>query len=69
MDNIFKELRDIYGSHKAASRAIGVSYTRYNEWRWRPEDMPERAKKHVRLFYASAIFKGSGAASVCDAGH
>jgi len=49
MEKLFERLREFYGSHRAAAKALGVSYTRYNEWRWRTDKMPERAKNHVTL--------------------
>jgi len=57
METIFEKLKIVFGTHKAAAKAIGVSYTRYNEWRWRPDDMPDRAKEYVRLKYRSMIEK------------
>ncbi len=49
MKKLFEQLKQFYGSHKAAARAVDVSYTRYNEWRWHPDKMPERAKNHIKL--------------------
>jgi len=49
MEKTFEILERRYGSHKAASRALYVSYTRYNEWRWNPEKIPDRSKKYLDL--------------------
>lgn len=32
--NYFSILRGFFGSHVAASEYLGVSYSRYNQWRW-----------------------------------
>ena len=49
MKKQFDILKEKFGTHKAAAAAIGVSYTRYNEWRWRPDEMPSAARKLVEL--------------------
>jgi hypothetical protein len=38
--NMFQLLKEHTGSHKAAARFIGMSYTRYNEWRYKPQEIP-----------------------------
>jgi hypothetical protein len=50
--NIFKALRDHTGSHKKAAELIGLSYTRYNEWRWQPDRIPEYGKKLLELTFS-----------------
>jgi len=47
--NIFQLLKEHTGSHKAAARFIGMSYTRYNEWRWRPESIPTPGRRLLEL--------------------
>ena len=49
MKTKFEILKQIYGTHKAAAKELGVSYTRYNQWRWDPEKMPTYSKKLVEL--------------------
>jgi len=49
MKNEIEILRQRHGTHKAVSVFLGVSYTRYNEWRWEPEKMPAYAKKLIEL--------------------
>jgi len=36
-------------THKEAAKLIGLSYTRYNEWRWDPSKIPEYGKKLLEL--------------------
>ena len=36
-------------THKAAAKLIGLSYTRYNEWRWNPSKIPEYGIKLLEL--------------------
>lgn len=47
--NIFELLKQHAGSHKAAAKYIGLSYTRYNEWRWRPETIPAPGRRLLEL--------------------
>lgn len=49
METEFELLKQYFGTHKKAAKELGVSYTRYNEWRWRPNEMPGYAKKLVEL--------------------
>jgi len=49
MEKYFEFLRDRFKSHKAAAKYLGISYTRYNEWRWRPDEMPEYSKRLVEF--------------------
>ena len=45
----FDILRKRFGTHKAAAKWLGISYTRYNEWRWKPDDMPEYSRRLIEL--------------------
>ena len=47
--NVFEILKKHNGTHKKAAESIGLSYTRYNEWRWRPKEIPEYGKKLLQL--------------------
>lgn len=49
MKKIFEALKSHFGTHKAAAAHLGVSYTRYNEWRWRPEEIPLPMQNYLRL--------------------
>jgi len=49
MEKYFEFLKQHFGSHKRAAKYLGISYTRYNEWRWRPDDMPEYSKRLVKF--------------------
>jgi hypothetical protein len=49
MKKHFEALKARFGTHKAAAKAIGVSYSRYCQWRWCPDKMPERSRKLVEL--------------------
>lgn len=46
----FDKLKDEFGTHLAVANQLGVSYTRYNEWRWRPECIPESSRRYLELF-------------------
>ena len=46
---IFEILRKHFKTHKEVARQIGLSYTRYNEWRWNPEQIPDYGKKLLEL--------------------
>lgn len=46
---IFQLLKDHAGSHKAAAKYIGMSYTRYNEWRWNPDSIPGPGRRLLEL--------------------
>jgi hypothetical protein len=46
----FDKLKDKFGTHAAVAKQLGVSYTRYNEWRWRPECIPESSRRYLELF-------------------
>ena len=47
---VFERLERHFGSHKAAAKALAISYTRYNEWRWRPNEIPEPMRRYLSLF-------------------
>jgi hypothetical protein len=49
MRSTFDRLRAKLGSHKAAASYLRVSYTRYNEWRWRPEIVPPQGRRLMEL--------------------
>jgi hypothetical protein len=49
MEKIFKALKNHFRTHKAAAAYLGVSYTRYNEWRWRPKEIPLPMQNYLRL--------------------
>ena len=49
LQEIFKLLREFAGTHKAAAKHIGMSYTRYNEWRYRPQDIPPAGCRLLEL--------------------
>lgn len=53
MKNPFDQLKKHYRSHKSAAKALGVSYSRYNDWRWAPDKMPRRARTLVELAAAA----------------
>jgi len=47
---IFEFLRKHEGSHKAAAKYIGMSYTRYNEWRYGdPDNIPNGGRRLLEL--------------------
>ena len=46
---IFEKLRQHFGTHKNVAKAIRLSYTRYNEWRWKPDNIPEYGKILLEL--------------------
>ena len=46
---IFEFLREHEGSHKAAAKYIGMSYTRYNEWRWNSDNIPNGGRRLLEL--------------------
>ena len=52
--NVFEKHKHHFGSHKAVAKAIGLSYTRYNEWRWRPAGIPEYGKILLQLTLSKA---------------
>lgn len=47
--NDFEKLKNFYGSYKKTAEEIGISYTRYNQWRWDPSIMPKYARKLIEL--------------------
>lgn len=49
MKKLFEQLKLHFGSYKASAKFIGVSYSRYNEWRADPDAMPLHAKRLVEL--------------------
>ena len=49
MENTFETLKKFYGSHRKAAKALFVSYTRYNEWRWRPDEIPARSRNYIEM--------------------
>jgi len=61
MEKYFEKLKSYYGTHKAAAAALCVSYTQYNEWRWRPDKMPTRSKLLVELAAAKPPKKSKAA--------
>lgn len=46
---VFEILKEHNGTHKKAAASIGLSYTRYNEWRWDPIQIPAYGKKLLQL--------------------
>ena len=56
MQTEFEKLRLYFGNHKAAAKGIGVSYSRYNDWRAYPEKMPQRAVRQIE-YAVEAISK------------
>jgi len=54
IQKVFERLQRHFGSHKAAAKALAISYTRYNEWRWRPDEIPEAMRRYLILFADSA---------------
>lgn len=48
-NNTFDILKKHAKTHKEAAKLIGLSYTRYNEWRWNPSKIPEYGKELLRL--------------------
>jgi hypothetical protein len=46
---VFDRLKKLHGTHKQAAKELGVSYSRYNEWRWDPECIPEAMRKYLDL--------------------
>jgi hypothetical protein len=50
LQEIFELLKKHTKSHKASAKYIGLSYSRYCEWRWRPEQIP--AAGHRLLEFA-----------------
>lgn len=54
IQEVFERLQRQFGSHKAAAKALAISYTRYNEWRWRPDEIPEAMRRYLILFADSA---------------
>lgn len=48
-EKVFEILRKHNGTHKKAAASIGLSYTRYNEWRWKPSKIPKYGKKLLQL--------------------
>jgi hypothetical protein len=46
---IFEKLKAIYGTHKKAAKALDVSYSRYNEWRWNPKCVPKAMSNYLEL--------------------
>lgn len=47
--NPFAVFKCKFGSHKAAAAFLGVSYTRYNEWRWQPDKAPGRVIRMLEI--------------------
>jgi hypothetical protein len=46
---LFNKLKENFGTHKKAAEFIGLSYTRYNEWRWNPDVVPAYGIKLLEL--------------------
>lgn len=64
MENMFDTLKGKFKTHKAAAAYLGVSYSRYNDWRWAPELMPRRARRMMEM--AAAMVSAEGGKCGCD---
>jgi len=49
LDNYFVILREHFGTHRAAAEYLGVSYSRYNEWRWGRDPIPKKFRRLLEL--------------------
>jgi hypothetical protein len=64
MKNPFDILKKKFRTHKAAAGYLGVSYSRYNDWRWAPDKMPRRAQRMVEM--AASMVGEKGGCECCD---
>jgi len=49
MEKNFKILHEHFGNHRAASKACGISYPRWNHYRKYPETAPPYIRKNLEL--------------------
>lgn len=56
----FITLKRRYKTHRAAAKALGVSYSRYNDWRWRPDEMPLSMQRYVELVVRHGLPENNG---------
>jgi hypothetical protein len=64
MENLFDTLKTKFKTHKAAAAYLGVSYSRYNDWRWEPARMPKRARRMMEM--AAEMVAADGDKPGCD---
>lgn len=51
MENtIFEKLRELQRTHKAVANGLGITSRAYSNWRNDPNNMPEYAKRYLKLY-------------------
>lgn len=47
--NYFVILKGFFGTHRAAAEYLGISYSRYNDWRWGTSTVPNKFRRLLQL--------------------